>query len=129
MRNHIFHFLLTLMLPMAATAQGFTWYGKLCSKNTWPTYKVIQVWSPEKALVRDKPCGANRYVGNTSLLVSPKGNLQKDQIIKVPRGMEVRCVGTVQYLTKDRRTKTVPVIQFREKSTPKAKRIWKKLIK
>ena len=100
----IFLFIL-LMLPVTMLGQDFTRFE-----------------SPTEALVYGKSDYSSGYYGAVYLIVDFNGNYYDDQIIKIPRGMEVRRVGTVRYVTKNERTKTVPVIQIMEKQKKSKKK-------
>ena len=111
-----------LMLPVAVFGQKYTWFDKPGEVIDEPSFKVFQVLSSAEALVMGKGEGYSAYLGAIYLFVDPEGNFYDDQIIKAPRGMEVRRVGTVRYVTKNERTKTVPVIQIMEKQKKSKKK-------
>ena len=112
-------FVLLLMASMTMAfsfAQDFTWFDKPGEIIGEPSFKVFQVWSPSKALVRGlSDDRLSLYYGIVYLVVDPNGNFYDDQIIKVSREMEMRRVGTVRYTTPKETVKTVPVIQLVEK--------------
>lgn len=112
-----------LMLPVAVLGQKYTWFDNPGEVIDEPSFKVFQVLSSAEALVIGKGDGHSAYLGAIYLFVDPEGNFYDDQIIKAPKGMEVRRVGTVRYVTKNESTKTVPVIQIMEKQKkPKKKK-------
>jgi len=111
-----------LMLPVAVFGQKITWFDEPGEIVNEPSFQVFQVWSPTKALVRDKGNYTTLYGGTVYLLVDPNGNFYDDQIIRVPRGMKMRRVGTVQYPTPKETIKTVPVIQLIEKQKKSKKK-------
>ena len=117
----IFLFIL-LMLPVTMLGQDFTRFDEPGEVIEGSSFKVFQVWSPTEALVNGKSDYSSGYYGAVYLIVDFNGNYYDDQIIKIPRGMEVRRVGTVRYVTKNERTKTVPVIQIMEKQKKSRKK-------
>ena len=117
----IFLFIL-LMLPVTMLGQDFTRFDEPGEVIEGSSFKVFQVWSPTEALVYGKSDYSSGYYGAVYLIVDFNGNYYDDQIIKIPRGMEVRRVGTVRYVTKNERTKTVPVIQIMEEQKKSKKK-------
>lgn len=116
--------LFLLALPLTVMAQKYIWFDDPGEVINEPSFQVFQVWSPTEALVRDKGNYTTLYGGTIYLIIDNNGNFYDDQIIRVPKGKEVRRVGTVRYPTPKETTKTVPVIQImdRQKKIKKNKK-------
>lgn len=71
--------------------------------------KIFQVLEPTAALAMIK----DDFSSGAYLLVNNEGkSYYDDQVIKLPTGKCFKQIGTYQYLTKDDRLKTVPVVQI-----------------
>lgn len=114
--------LVLLALPISVMAQSFIWFDEPGEVIDEPSFQVFQVWSTTEALVRDKGSYTTIYGGAIYLIIDENGNFYDDQIIRIPKGKEVRRVGTVRYPTPKETTKTVPVIQILEKQKKSKKK-------
>lgn len=77
-------------------------------------FQVIQGINYNEALVYGKNKYGD-YFGTLYLLEYDSRTLYDDQIIKIPKGMVLRLVGTFQYETRDGRYKTVPRVIITKK--------------
>ena len=81
------------------------------------SFQVMQVLPNGNALAgAESPTYRASYTGPTVLLLADESShYYDDQIVKVPKGMSARQVGTYQYETNDGMHKTVPVVRIMKK--------------
>lgn len=113
-----------LMLPVVVFGQ-ISWFDKPGDKVFGP-FKVVQTLSSYEAHVNMSSSYGNYYGSRCLLWNNPKKFVLFDEaIIREPKKMEFRIVGTYRYITREGHEKTIPVIQIMEKQK-KSKKMDKK---
>ena len=96
---------------------GLTIYEQPAGAINSYSFEVLQVLSNGNALAdSENPDWRDSYTGPVVLLLADENShYYDDQIVKVPKGMSARQVGTYQYKTNGGMHKTVPVVRIMKK--------------